>query len=152
MTVTVAVTFLFFIFFEFKISRGEDTAWIREWPEWGTFYFKRRKKGEKEGQEMAWKQEKSLLFSYFLFLYFFCFLIWGGRNFSKAAGLGRNYYDKRTSENEFPKALKLIIFVFLVMAPAKTKICMEQKFILLKHSIHKKLSLLPNLFTQNPLI
>ena len=57
-------------------------------------------------------------------------MMWGGRDLSRAAGLEWIIRIKRTSENEFPKVLILIFFVFLVITPAKTKICMEQKFIL----------------------
>lgn len=48
MTVAVAVIFLFFIFFGFKISNGRNEAWSRRWAEWGSLYFKKRKKGKNE--------------------------------------------------------------------------------------------------------
>ena len=59
---------------------------------------------------MALIQGKSLIFSYFLFLYFFCFLIWGGRNFSTAAVLGENYHDKKNLGERIPQGSDIDIF------------------------------------------
>ena len=70
----MAVTFLFSFFSGLK-SQGERIRLGSE-NDWnGTLFILNEEKREKEGRAMALIQGKSLIFSNFLFLYFFCLLI-----------------------------------------------------------------------------
>ena len=124
----MTVAFLFSYFFGFKISNGGTRLGSEN--DWnGTLFIL---KDEKNGKRIPNGLETGEIADFLLFFVslFFLFFDIGGQEFFNGSSIGTDFYDKRTSENEFPKALKLIIFVFLAMAPAKTKICMEQKFIL----------------------
>ena len=129
----MAVTFLFSFFSGLK-SHGERIRLESENNWNGALFILKEEKKRKRGVGNGFDTEKIAGFLLFFVSLFFCFLIRGGKNFQRQQYWNGIFYDKRASENEFPKALILIFFVFLAMAPAKTKICMEQKFILLKQT------------------